>query len=120
MALLSDDRPRAVRRGDGLQRVRGDRAAGESQPVSLHDQADAVDFDRLSGDVHRDALRLSKSESTLDCLRIADTHDPFARRGVWFLACQRRASLDQAEGLFNSTIRDREARARAVSGAIPG
>src|SRR5213083_899330 len=101
MALLSDDRPRAVRRGDGLQRVRGDRAAGESQSILLCDQAEALDIDRISCHVHRHALRLPESKSTMDRLRIADTHNPPTGCGVWFLARQRRASLDQAERLFD-------------------
>src|SRR5215831_2630576 len=94
MALLGDYRPRAVRGGHGLQRLGGDRAAGEPQPVLLSDQAGAMDLDRVGSDVRRDELRLSEPEPALDRVRIAARHRPVAAGGFWFSANQRRAALD--------------------------
>ena len=109
MALLRDGGAGAVWRGHGLQRVGRDCGAGESQPVSLRDEAGHLDADRIRRDVRHDAIRLSAFESPVDCLRLAVRHHCIAACGVRFSGRQRRSSLDQGKRLFDAAIRTRKA-----------
>ena len=95
MAFRGDRRARALRRGDGLQRVGGHGAKGERQPVSLRAEARRLGIHRFHRDVAGDAVQLPATEEPSHRLRpVVDLHDRFDLR-VWFQRHQRRASLDQ-------------------------
>src|SRR5262249_33281246 len=102
--------------GDGLQRLGGDRAAGEPQPVSLCVKADALDVDWVRSDVCGDALRLPAPQSTLDRLWTAARHDSPAGRCVWNRTGEWRATMDQVERILASAVGNRE----TIAGIVPG
>ena len=118
MVVLSDDRARAVRRSDGLLRVRGNRAAGKSQPISLRDQANGLDLDRFCSHVRRYAFRLSTIEPALDRLWITDFNNTAAGRGLWFPAGEWGAPVDSLPRILNAAVGNRKAFAGFVSGAL--
>ena len=118
MVVLSDNRTRALRRGDGLQRLGGDRAAGESQPISLRDQANGLDLARFCRHVRGDAFRLSTIEPALDRLWITDFDNTAAGRGLWFPAGEWGAPVDSLPRILNAAVGNRKAFAGFVSGAL--
>src|SRR5262245_58852426 len=105
MALRSDHGVDALRRCDGLQRFRRNRAKRKWQSVLLRNQTRRVGGDWLRGDVADHAVQLSTTEKPASCLRPVNRCYDHTLRRIWFQQCQRRASLVEVPLVFGSTLR---------------
>src|SRR5262245_16485508 len=120
MVVRSDDRVDTLRCRNGLQRLSGDRAKRERQPVLLRHQTGRVGGDRLRGDVAGNAVQLPTTEKPARGLRLADRFHDYPLCGVWLCQCQWGTSLVEVPLVFDPTFGALKTGPANFSRVLPG